>query len=246
MYKNTAKLIGNNEKTIYRWKKEERPIIDLLEKYFSVEDLEEFLETNKIKRLEKFGLITDEVFNLNKLKYMNSFYNSSLLSFDDDFISFYFLFLKELKLALEDQSEVDTLVFSSSFYIVPLNQLLNTFIVYVSSSMPTQQAVNYTYRVYKHFNIFDKWDNYMLLFLIECIDNEFKNLYDKNDDIKNKNEAIFQILGFYYFTSDKNKDFSEIEKLNLLKISYDKYLKSNTINNDEIDTILDAILPLKN
>ncbi|MFW0695668.1 hypothetical protein ACN09X_04670 [Aliarcobacter butzleri] len=52
MYKVIAKLIGNTERTIFTWKKENRSIINFLEKYFSEEDLEEYLRTGKIDRLE--------------------------------------------------------------------------------------------------------------------------------------------------------------------------------------------------
>lgn len=48
-----AKLFSTSEGTYYKWKKEERPIIELLNKYFSQEDLEEFLSTGTIKRLDK-------------------------------------------------------------------------------------------------------------------------------------------------------------------------------------------------
>lgn len=55
MFKKIAELIGNNDKTIYRWKKEGRPIINLLEKYFTKENLEEFLSTGKIDKFEYTG-----------------------------------------------------------------------------------------------------------------------------------------------------------------------------------------------
>lgn len=53
MINTLSKLLGNSPKSISNWKKENRPIISLLYKYFTKEDLEEFLETEKIKKLEK-------------------------------------------------------------------------------------------------------------------------------------------------------------------------------------------------
>tara|TARA_R110002050_G_scaffold243131_3_gene379607 strand:- start:557 stop:700 length:144 start_codon:yes stop_codon:yes gene_type:complete len=47
MYKAIAKLIGNTERTIFAWKKEDRLIINFLEKYFTKEDLKEFIKTKK-------------------------------------------------------------------------------------------------------------------------------------------------------------------------------------------------------
>ncbi len=54
MRKVIPQLLGNTEKSYYRWKEEGRPIIKLLEKYFSKEDLQEFLDNGKIELLEEF------------------------------------------------------------------------------------------------------------------------------------------------------------------------------------------------
>ena len=45
-------LFGFTEATFYRWKKQNRLIITLLEKYFTKEDLEEFLESGKCEKME--------------------------------------------------------------------------------------------------------------------------------------------------------------------------------------------------
>lgn len=50
-----TELFGFAAPTYYRWKKENRPIVNLLEKYFSDEELNEFLLTNKIERLEQIN-----------------------------------------------------------------------------------------------------------------------------------------------------------------------------------------------
>ncbi len=51
-YKEVAsKILGCTLASYYNWDKQGRPIISLLEKYFSKEDLEEFLERGDIKRL---------------------------------------------------------------------------------------------------------------------------------------------------------------------------------------------------
>lgn len=55
-------LLGISEKSFYRWK-EERKIFKLLEKYFTDEDIKDFLENNKI---EKLDLIKDV--SINELK----------------------------------------------------------------------------------------------------------------------------------------------------------------------------------
>jgi hypothetical protein len=48
-YKQVAsKILGCSLASYYSWDKQKRPIISLLEKYFTQEDLEEFLETGEI------------------------------------------------------------------------------------------------------------------------------------------------------------------------------------------------------
>lgn len=54
-----AGVFSTAEGTFYKWKKEERPIVALLERYFSKEDLEEFLNTGKVSRYEKSKLMSD-------------------------------------------------------------------------------------------------------------------------------------------------------------------------------------------
>lgn len=52
MKETVVKVLGISVGSYYRWKKE-RFIIPLLEKYFSREDLEEFVETGRIEKFER-------------------------------------------------------------------------------------------------------------------------------------------------------------------------------------------------
>jgi len=45
-------LFSTAEGTYYNWKKQNRPIVSLLEKYFTKEDLEEYLESGKWEKME--------------------------------------------------------------------------------------------------------------------------------------------------------------------------------------------------
>lgn len=71
MKNSIKKILEISDKTYYNWR--DRPIITLLEKYFTKDDLEEYLETNRISRLEsdntdtEYMLIEYARFNL-KLK----------------------------------------------------------------------------------------------------------------------------------------------------------------------------------
>lgn len=61
MLEEYCKLLDVSRNTYYVHKREHRPIIDLLEKYFTAEELREFLETKKINRLEISREIDDEL-----------------------------------------------------------------------------------------------------------------------------------------------------------------------------------------
>lgn len=116
-----SELLEISENSYFRWKKKDHSIlIKLLEKYFTKEDLIEFLNTNKINRLEKLNFlnITKEK---NRKKYLNSFLVGARyerLGYSHDvFIDFYFSFL----LVLREQSYE---------YFHGLNLLLNKHIVH--------------------------------------------------------------------------------------------------------------------
>jgi len=53
-------ILDVSKNTYWNWKKQNRPIIALLEKYFSKDDLIEFLNTGKISRLEPSVLLEEQ------------------------------------------------------------------------------------------------------------------------------------------------------------------------------------------
>jgi hypothetical protein len=73
MISTLSDLLGNSHKTISNWKKEKRPIINLLYKYFLKEELKEFLETGEIKKFEKLNFLYNEVIGKNQKLYIESF-----------------------------------------------------------------------------------------------------------------------------------------------------------------------------
>ncbi len=46
------KILDIKERTLYNWRKEQKPIVLLLEKYFTGDEIEEFLETGSIRKFE--------------------------------------------------------------------------------------------------------------------------------------------------------------------------------------------------
>lgn len=54
-YKLLVQLFMFTRQTWSVWKKQERPIVDLVEKYFTDKDLEEFIETGKIQKQDRLN-----------------------------------------------------------------------------------------------------------------------------------------------------------------------------------------------
>lgn len=79
-------LFNISVNTYYLWKKEGRPIISLLEKYFSKENLEEFLQTGNIQKLDSLVKL-DSFFNSFSLEIQQKM--SLKLNITGDNYSFY-------------------------------------------------------------------------------------------------------------------------------------------------------------
>lgn len=96
-WKKIEDLFIFTRQTWSKWKKENRPIVNLIEKYFDDKDIQEFLETGEIKKFENIKFITDNYIAKSKAFYLNSFIESqSSLSephVHDEFRDFYFNFL---------------------------------------------------------------------------------------------------------------------------------------------------------
>jgi hypothetical protein len=61
-----VKILDISKNSYWNYKKQERPIISLLEKYFTKEELEEFLSTGKIENFELIKGISSKQNQLNQ------------------------------------------------------------------------------------------------------------------------------------------------------------------------------------
>lgn len=75
MQEEYCRLLDVSRNTYYAHKRENRPIIALLEKYFSKKDLEEFLETGKISKLENNTGYTRDIDILKSLVTKDAIYS---------------------------------------------------------------------------------------------------------------------------------------------------------------------------
>lgn len=232
----TSTILGCSVSGYYKWKKEKRPIIKLLEKYFNKEELEEFLESGKIEKLEKTDFLKQQVIEKNRIKYLSSFMRGKhgfISSKDDLFKLFYFSFLIFLK---------QTKSFYSHDFKYLLQQHLGNLIIAGNKIEGTQKDTCYdpsqddiaiweepikyrnkflireelikdvqNYLYFAHSYIFEEWDSYVLLFIQECFETDFKILLNKDDSEDMKEEALYQIEQYKkYATKDFDKLLSQI------------------------------------
>lgn len=103
MVNTICKILGIARRTYFHWQKSEDKnyAINLLNKYFKKEELEEFIVNEKIDKFEKLNFLYEQVIHKNSKIYLDSFttnFNYLKLSTSHSiFIDFYFYFLFKLK-----------------------------------------------------------------------------------------------------------------------------------------------------
>jgi len=121
-----CKLLNVSRNTFYVHKRENRLILHLLEKYFTDEELEEFLKDGKIKKFDEIDFLQKNIIESSRIKYLKSFIllnpYHSLSSSHNSFISFYFDFLMKLK---DDKNDKSYFFIENDFYHYDIQLLLN-------------------------------------------------------------------------------------------------------------------------
>ncbi|MCT7472945.1 hypothetical protein [Aliarcobacter cryaerophilus] len=100
MKEHIKKILDISDKTYYNWKNQNRPIIELLYKYFTDSEIEEFLQTGEIINFETTNYIKYNFMKINKDKYIQNFKSISLSIrsiYEESIKDFYFYFLSNLK-----------------------------------------------------------------------------------------------------------------------------------------------------
>lgn len=78
MINQIVKILGVSKNSYWNYKKQNRPIVDLLEKYFTEEDLDEFLKTGEMKKLELLKSKTEQIENLKNAISNQAIYSSKM------------------------------------------------------------------------------------------------------------------------------------------------------------------------
>lgn len=91
MKEQIKKILDISDKTYYNWKNQDRLIISMIEKYFTIGDLEEFIKNRSILRFDNFNQysISSCINFLEKLKLLTTEYKSNPTTYQYDYF-FYF------------------------------------------------------------------------------------------------------------------------------------------------------------
>lgn len=92
-----CELLDISTRSYSNFVKQKRPIIKLLEKYFTKEDLQEFIDNGKIHKLENTNYIQNYFLKSKLNNYINIFDSIEFIYNDDVVSDFYFYFLSNLK-----------------------------------------------------------------------------------------------------------------------------------------------------
>ncbi len=191
-----CEILDISTRSYSNFSKQKRLIIHLLEKYFTKEDLQEFIEFSKINKFENNNSIQEYFIETNKNKYIQSFKSTSpsLRSiYEESIKDFYFYFLTNLKNKKNFFSSTDYEYESNFIEKYDFNKALSDYI------FKNQE---------KEFEK-DNFDK-RLLYVKEKIEKEHTNFVKFTDEnFSNEDNAKSKTDNFYFY--------EEKEKQNLIK-----------------------------
>ena len=208
-----SKILGCNLASYYNWDKQNRPIIKLLEKYYSIEDLKEFLEKGEITKYNNLLKIQDIVLVDSSQKYINTFLqntqSNSIKFASPYFLDFYFSFLVNFKKTSPHNN-----------FITNLNNFCIDYMLNID-----KKDTNKLKEISNYLHLFKNWDDLMNIFLSQNIKNNLSILIEKNDfsSISNKlkkEESYFHIIGLYMYHN--HSSLNSGLKIELIKNLSDK------------------------
>jgi hypothetical protein len=204
-----AELFSTAEGTYYKWKKEQRPIIALLEKYFTREDLEEFLETGRISKfeiVEEFKMILQG----SKLDYLG-FISKHLKNSNefDFFTDFYYRFLVYVN-QIQHTSKDSDIEFQNIFQ---LNDALPSFLIN-NSFAKLEEWENH--KLQYNIRQINSMDQNTTNFILLNLSNDFSSLVQRSDIATSdeyRKAGIIHSLMFSIYKYHPNLDYEEKVKL---------------------------------
>ena len=257
-----AAIFSTAEGTYYKWKREKRPIIALLEKYFTKQDLEEFLQTGKIS---KFEVIQEQehTYRYAKRQYFNVMESIGSLGniVNKDFMDFYFNVLVYAK------NNMERLTLYSPFDMQRASILFATergFVVESKENTPLpafEAGIELLGHFDCHINQFlfaNIMQGFQPMLSIEIDDSEFRYdakveaylhallfaLYEAHPDnpAEEKRVILFTVLnefyGFFNLSTVSEQDFEQTSLDTMLKMHFDMVQK-------HFDKLLEAVRSIR-
>lgn len=227
------------------WKKENRPIVRLLEKYFTEDDLKEYLETNKIS---KFELLQEQELTR---KYAANYYLNIFLQrigsigdeINEAFADLYFNVLVNSKNSIQEQT-----VFK------PFS-IQKSALLYLSQNDINYKALEYEVipKFESGIEMLDEFECYTNQFVLSCILQEFDPLVqvvkkDTRLDEKEKVEGYLHALLFHIYKHHTNRTREEKREILAQIILYvyeslsKKYIPSEDPVINKTEMSLDILL----
>lgn len=121
-----CEILDISTRSYSNFSKQKRPIIKLLEKYFTKEDIEEFLEAGKIKSQERsrgYKFITYHYFNI-FIDNLEEFINPKVLINDKHPLVIFFDFIDDCKL----DSKKNSMIFDYE-YVLMIEKMYTVFVI---------------------------------------------------------------------------------------------------------------------
>lgn len=231
MKQEIKQILSIADKTYYNWKKEKRPIINLLEKYFSKRDLEEYLEIGEVFKLELLEYYEYELF-----QDVESFFND----FQDLRIEFLFSFLYLSKQKLLDKYENSNASFYDYYLYDILEEFKNEYAINANNILGIDDfneqfkelhitLMKIKYPVYKYliYNLKFDFSIYIskfshistkniqdvVLMMPFLINNDFKNINKYKDLLCFTEDNLSHNISVISEIIKANNDFTKIEKI---------------------------------
>jgi hypothetical protein len=172
-----VKLFGWSRTTYFSWKKEKRPIIDLVHKYLDEESIQEFLDTGRISKFEFLGNPNDKLDEMNDLIIDNAIYTTKaklITVFESslvDFLNTYYSkdILRQILKDMSEENDADLIPsnakaklverikgFEAGFSKKPKNELLSKIIHRNFSKVEVYAMVKYPEEVFDYVGYFGK------------------------------------------------------------------------------------------
>ncbi|WP_419673060.1 hypothetical protein [Aliarcobacter butzleri] len=226
-------------------KKDHSKLIDLIETYFTDDDIQEFLDTGKIKKFDKIIQTIDNYMSKNKSFYITSFTESqsSLSSphINDYFKDFYFYFLSNINFSSTSNNNFLGIhpLLTHFLYLYQIKELeINSIneeieelkIEFANIPNITEDEIKKHIQekllleneskfrgVIKYYSTFNTWNDEMYYFLELVKKEEFKYFINSKN-----NELLYQAIGYLVYSLSHNLNMEE--KLQIIHSAFHYFI----------------------